>query len=453
VGHKARWEYFRAIYGRYRKAERDEKRAMLNEFCLNTGYHRKYAIRLLKGAAPGRQRVVAVRQGANRYSAESVSILAEVWEAAGYPWSVLLKALLPNWMPWIRKRFGMKAEIEEQLLQISARQIDRRLRDKKSEHRRRIYGRTKPGLLLKHQIPIKTDNWDVDRPGFMEIDLVSHSGNSADGEFAHTLNVTDIHTTWTESRAVLGKGQSGVKAALDQVESTLPFRLLGLDSDNGSEFINWHLKAWCEHRQIQMTRGRPYKKDDNAHVEQKNWTHVRKLMGWDRYDSQAAVEAMNDLYRNELRLWMNLFLPSVKLEKKIRVGSKLRRVYGPPQTPFQRVLNCSQADAGRVAELKRLRDSWNPFELARAIDRKLERIQALTNRRLSPRAVSRDEEIAKRAGTGCGKAAPGKTKNRFSPPLGNPAKPAGFPLSHSHGGDGLPVTFPMSRQASRKLHS
>jgi len=173
---------------------------------------------------------------------------------------VRLKALLPLWMPWIRKRFGVRPEIERQLLRISARQIDRRLRAKKAQHKRRMYGRTKPGLLLKHHIPVKTDSWDVDRPGFTEIDLVSHSGNSADGEFGHTLNVTDIHTSWTESRAVLGKGQTAVLAALNQVQNVLPFRLLGVDSDNGSEFINWHLQAWCERQGIQLTRGRPYKK-------------------------------------------------------------------------------------------------------------------------------------------------------------------------------------------------
>jgi hypothetical protein len=453
LGYKAKWEYFRAIYERYRTAGCQAKQAMLNEFCSNTGYHRKYAIRLLNGPPPGRQRRETVRQRRCRYGTQALSILAEVWEAAGYPWSVRLKALLPNWMPWIRRRYQLSPEIERQLLRISARQMDRRLCARKTEHKRRLYGRTKPGLLLKHQIPIQTDSGDVDRAGFTEVDLVSHSGNSADGEFAHTLNVTDIHTTWTESRAVLGKGQTGVKAALDEVQNALPFRLLGLDSDNGSEFINWHLKAWCDDQQIQLTRGRPYKKDDNAHVEQKNWTHVRKLLGWDRYDSLRAVEAMNDLYRHELRLWLNLFLPSVKLAKKLRVGSKLRRVYGPPQTPFERVWACSQADGGRVAELKRLRDGLDPFRLARAIDQKLERIYALTNRRLSPKPVREEEPIAKRRGKGCGKGAPRKTQNRFSPPLGNPAQNAGLPLSHSSGYDVSPVTFSMSRQPPQRVHS
>ena len=173
--------------------------------------------------------------------------------------SVRLKALLPAWMPWIRKRFKLSPEIEKQLLAISPRQMDRRLAAKKNQQRRRIYGRTKPGYLLKHHIPVKTDNWDVKSPGFTEVDLVSHSGNSAEGEFGYSLNVTDIQTTWTETRALLGKGQTAVQQALDEIQGMLPFQLLGLDSDNGSEFINWHLKAWCERKQIQLTRGRPYK--------------------------------------------------------------------------------------------------------------------------------------------------------------------------------------------------
>jgi len=287
-----------------------------------------------------------------------------------------MKALLPAWMLWIRKRFPVSAEVERQLLSISPRQMDRRLAAKKNQKRRRIYGRTKPGYLLKHHIPIQTDSWDVTTPGFTEIDLVSHSGNSAEGEFAHSLNITDIQTTWTESRAVLGKEQTAVQQALDEIAGMLPFRLLGLDSDNGSEFINWHLKAWCERQHIQLMRGRPYKKDDNAHIEQKNWTHVRKLLGWERYDTQNAVAAMNDLYRRELRLWLNLYLPSVKLVKKVRAGSKLRRVYDAPKTPFERVVATQQGDAKQLSILKEVQRSLDPIQLAKVIDRKLKRISS-----------------------------------------------------------------------------
>jgi len=229
LGHEAKWEYFRVMYGRYSKAKGTERSRLLDEFCVTAGYHRKYAIRLLNGVAPDKERV-----------------------------------------------------------------------------KRR---------------------------------------NSAHGEFAHSLNVTDIHTGWTESAALVGKSEVAVQAALEEIRGGLPFRLLGVDSDNGSEFINWHLKRWCDQEQIQLSRGRPYKKDDNAHIEQKNWTHVRKLLGWERCDSRAAVDAINAVYRQELRLWMNLYQPSVKLVKKVRVGSKLRRVYSPAQTPFERVLAWGQGTA------------------------------------------------------------------------------------------------------------
>ena len=242
MGHKAKWEYFRAVYERYRKAGREAKHLMLNEFCQNTRYNRKYAIRLLNGPPPGKQAEPRPRGRRPRYGRQVLSILTAIWEAAGYPWSVRLKALLPSWMPWIRKRYRMNLAMEKQLLGISARQIDRRLKAKKSERKRRMYGRTKPGSLLKHHIPVKTDSWDVTSPGFSEVDLVSHSGNSGEGEFAHSLNLTDIHSGWTESRALLGKSQVAVQQALDEIEGMLPFRLLGVDSDNGSEFINWHLK-------------------------------------------------------------------------------------------------------------------------------------------------------------------------------------------------------------------
>ncbi len=397
MGIKAKWEYFRVVYERYRKSERAGKKVMLDEFCRHTGYHRKYAIRLLNGAPPGKERGRARRARRVSYGYQALSILAAVWEAAGYPWSVRLKALLPDWLPWIRQHYRPSAAVEKQLLGISARQIDRRLRAKKQAQRRRIYGRTKPGCLLKHQIPVKTDSWDVKTPGFAEIDLVSHSGNSGAGDFAQSLNLTDIYTGWTETRALLGKSQVAVQQALEEIRSRLPFDLLGLDSDNGSEFINWHLRHWCEENQIQLTRGRPYKKDDNAHVEQKNWTHVRKLLGWDRYDSPTAVTAINDLYRQELRLWLNLYLPSVKLVKKVRVGSKVRRVYDAAQTPLQRVLASGQADAERVAELKKLRLSMDPFRLGQQIDEKLQRIYQMANRRLSPKPDQANGEARTRA--------------------------------------------------------
>ena len=385
MGGKSRWDYLKAIYSRYKKVSKPLRARILDEFCQVCGYNRKYAIRLLNGPAPQKPEVTKAKGRRPTYGAKVILSLTTIWEASGYPCSARLKALLPLWLPWAIKRLAITAQVQNQLLSISPATIDRRLKAKKRQLKKRLYGRTKPGTLLKHHIPIKTDSWDVKIPGFTETDLVSHSGNSEKGEFIHSLNVTDIHTTWVETRAVMGKGQAGVLDAMKQIEQALPFKLLGIDSDNGSEFINYHLKAFCDQKQIQFTRGRPYKKDDNAHIEQKNWTHVRKILGYLRYDSPQALDAINDLYHHELRVLQNLFLPSMKLSEKVRVGSKLRRRYDKPLTPFERLLACPQADPAKLQELKKLRKGTDPFALAKTIEQKLERIYQLANHRVSPR--------------------------------------------------------------------
>lgn len=382
MSRKSKWEYFKAIYSRYRQVSKATRQQILDEFCQVCAYNRKYAIRLLNGPPPHKPKQ-QVKVRTPLYGPQVISILAAIWQAAGYPWSVRLKALLPLWLPWARKRFHLNPTLERQLLAISPATMDRRLKTKKHRLKKNLYGRTKPGSLLKHHIPIKTNHWDVTTPGFTEVDLVSHSGSASEGEFLHSLNQIDIHTTWVETRAVLGKAQHRVKEAMDEMRLALPFKLLGIDSDNGSEFINDHLYRYCQGLGIQFTRGRAYKKDDNAHVEQKNWTHVRKLMGYVRYDSHQALEAMNDLYRNELKLFQNLFQPSVKLVKKIRIGSKLKRLYDKPKTPFQRVCEYPQADPDKVAPLKKLLESLDPFELSKTIDQKLERIYQMAHHRRS----------------------------------------------------------------------
>ena len=379
----ARREYVRTLRPRYTLAPRRAKPAILDEFCATTGYTRKYAISLLNCPPPPTAH--HRRRRAPVYSDEVVTILAAIWEAAGYPWSTRLQALLPLWLPWARRHFAIPPALERRLRTISPSTIDRRLQARKRQARRRLYGRTKPGTLLKHHIPIRTEHWNVTTPGFTEVDLVSHSGNWADGEFLQSLNLTDIHTGWVESRAVLGKAQRAIRAAVAELRAALPFPLRGLDSDNGSEFINTYLFHYCRGHHIHFTRGRPYKKDDNAHVEQKNWTHVRKLLGWDRYDSLEAQAAINDLYRHELRLMMNLFQPSVKLVRKTRVGARLRRQYDRPQTPLDRLLASGVGDPAQLRALQRLRARLDPFALAAAIDHKLQAIYRLANRRHSPR--------------------------------------------------------------------
>ena len=394
MSQKSKWEYLKAIHQRYHQVSKALRRLILNEFCQVCGYNRKYAIRLLNGPAP-QQPKPHQRKRKTIYGHQVISLLQAIWGAAGYPCSTRLKALLPLWLPWAKKRFHPSANVEGQILCMSPATIDRRLKAKKRLLKNRLYGRTKPGTLLKHHIPIKTDCWDVTTPGFTEVDLVSHSGNSAQGDFIHSLNTTDIHSTWVESRAVMGKGQTGVLLAMQEIEKALPFKLVGIDSDNGSEFINYHLKAFCDHKGVQFTRGRPYKKDDNAHIEQKNWTHVRKIFGYLRYDSQQALGAMNDLYRHELRLFQNLFLPSVKLLRKVRVGSKLKRLYDKPQTPLERVSACPKADPTKITQLKKLRDSTDPFELAKTIEQKLDRLYQTANHRVSPSTLETDSRTSK----------------------------------------------------------
>jgi hypothetical protein len=384
LGRQARWEYLCRIWPEYREAGREQRGRLLDEVCRVTGYHRKYAVRRLNGPPPESRPPRRRLRGAS-YGKAVDQALRLVWEAANYPWSVRLKALMPVWLPWLKKRLSISPRLESQLLRISPRQIDRRLKPYKVRAKRRLYGKTKPGTLLKHQIPIKAERWEVNQPGYTEIDLVSHSGDRADGEFIHTLTVTDIHTGWTESRAVMGKSQAHVVEALELIRRRLPFELRGIDSDNGSEFINHHLHGYCQLLGIEFTRGRPYKKDDNAHVEQKNWTHVRRLVGYLRYDSPRALAALNDLYDNELRHLQNLFLPSVKLMEKTRVGSRLRRCYDSPQMPLDRVLAGPGRKAARLSALHALRPRLDPFKVSHTVDRKLRAIHALSNARHNPR--------------------------------------------------------------------
>ncbi len=357
----------------YREAGREQRGRLLDEVCRVTGYHRKYAVRWLNGRPP-ESRPPRRRLRGPSYGKAVDQALRQVWEAADYPWSVRLKAQLPLWLPWLKKRLSISPRLENQLLHISPRQMDRRLRPYKVQAKRRLYGKIKPGTLLKHQIPIKAERWEVNQPGHTEIDLVSHSGGRADGEFIHTLTLTDIHTGWTQSRAVMGKSQVHVVEALERIRCRLPFPLRGIDSDNGSEFINHHLRG------IEFTRGRPYKKDDNAHVEQKDWTHVRRLVGYLRYDSPHALTALNDLYDNGLRQLQNLFLPSVKLMEKTRVGSRLRRRYDSPQTPLDRLLAGGGRKAARLSALRALRTRVDPFKLSAIVERRLRKIHSLRTR-------------------------------------------------------------------------
>ena len=391
-----RMKYCETVYERYHKASKESKARILDELCKVCRYNRKYAISKLNSMRERkRPKVHQKRKRKKLYGHEVLSIVEKVWKASNYPWSVRLKEILRLWMPWIRRRYRVTPQVEKKLLSISSSTIDRSLKQKKNKLKRRIYGRTKPGTLLRHKIPVKTEHWDVKSPGFEEADLVPHSGESGFGEFIYSLNLTDICTQWTETQAVMGKGQIGVLNAIEKISQRLPFKLLGIDSDNGSEFINNHLWNYCKRENIQFTRSRPYKKDDNAHIEQKNWTHIRKFMGWDRYDSLQALNAMNDLYEKELPLFMNLFQPSVKLVKTVRKGSRKIRLYDKPQTPLDRLLMTSCLSKSKREELLALRTKLDPFKLAEIINRKLEGIWDLAHYRYKPKDIKKSTQNLK----------------------------------------------------------
>jgi hypothetical protein len=428
MARRSKYEYLRVMQPRYQRAGQAEKTLMLDEFTQVCGYHRKYVLWLLNRPLSESPRPRRVARRSPRYSEPMIRVLAQVWEASGYLCSQRLQAALPQWLPWMRPRVSLTAEVERQLLAISPRQMDRRLQPRKRTLTRRLYGTTRPGSLLKHQIPIKTDHWDVDQPGYLEIDLVSHSGASASGEFLHTLDGVDIQTCWVERQAVRGKGHHGVVQAMTIMEQQLPFPLRGIDSDNGSEFINEHLWAFCQRPAgpaIQFTRSRPYKKDDNAHVEQKNWTHVRKLVGWDRYDSAEALQALNALYA-DLRLFQNLFQPSMKLLTKVRKGSRLIRRYDRPQTPFARVCACPEADPKKVSALRRVLAQTDPFALSQRIDQQLERLYRMARRSgPEPRAALSRPRRSPWHGWTFSRRAPRPAQASAQPPVKNPAHTVG----------------------------
>jgi hypothetical protein len=336
VRQQSKHELVTAVQARYARAGRVEKGRILDEFVAATGYHRKWAGGLLRHGPPptrsgrgGRPRV---------YSAVVIGALRTVWEASGELCGKRLAPFLDEFVPALEADgvLRLEAPVRAALLQVSAATIDRRLHPFRLQ--RHGLGTTKPGTLLKQQIPVHTYTpWAEQRPGFVEIDLVAHCGTSTAGHYLNTLTVTDVATAWTECIGVWGKGQAAVFRGLEQVRARLPFPLLGIDSDNGSEFLNAHLVRWCEAEQVTFTRSRPYWKNDQAHVEQKNWSVVRRLLGYDRYETEAQLAQLNRVYR-WLRLWTNHWQPVLKLIGKERAGAKVRKQYDPAQTPYRRVL-------------------------------------------------------------------------------------------------------------------
>jgi len=384
---KSREEYTALMARRYKKLQkRSSKNIILDEYCRITGYHRKHAIRKLNNfqfftkpqrKKPGRP---------SKYNKPEILLpLKTIWLQAHLPCSKNLKATIPLWLPHYAQTYTpLDLDVIKALRSISPAMIDRLLKPVRPKFKKRGLSCTKPGSLLRKKIPIKTDQWDEFNPGCIESDTVHHCGETTAGQYALTVNYTDIATQWTEQRAVWGKGESGVFEQTRDVENSLPFAIRGFDTDCGGEFINDHLYKYFTNRSknpVQFTRSRAYHSNDNAHVEQKNWTHVRQWLGYDRFDNSQIVVLLNDLYKNEWCLYHNFFIPSVKLIEKKRVGSKIIKRYDKPKTPFQRLL---EADTFYVSntkkrELQKLFDSINPFNLRNAMEKKIGRILKITS--------------------------------------------------------------------------
>jgi len=367
----AKKEYTEVVSPRYRSSRKYLKTVILDHYCDATKYHRKHAITKLNNCHKKRYKRKPGRP--SYYSQEPIIMpLRKIWKAAQMPCSKRLKAIIQEWLPFMDEE--VPVYVKRALLGISPATIDRVLRPYRTGRRRRMYCATKPGKIIKTKIPIKTDQWNENRPGFLEADTVVHCGGTLLGDFINTIDTVDIATGWSEQRAIWGKSKHHVVEQIKDIEQSLPFKLLGFDSDNGNEFLNKTLIKYFTRgpkNPVQFTRSRPYHKDDNAHIEQKNWTHVRQWFGYYRFDNPDILGLFNDLYKNEWRLYHNFFMPSMKLVAKDRVGSRIVKKHDKPQTPFRRLLTSRFVDAQMKMNLKHQYLALNPFFLRKEIDRKL----------------------------------------------------------------------------------
>jgi hypothetical protein len=364
-------ELLEAIRPRYLSASKTEKTRILDEFVATTGYHRKYAIRLLHHGPP--RRPAGRRRGRRTYTPEAIHALTQVWEVCDGICSRRLHPFLPEILEVLERHHELvlAPETKTLLLRMSRATMDRLLKPARARRPQRGLSTTKPGTLLKKAIPVRTfADWEDARPGFLELDLVAHCGDSTGGEFLYTLDTVDVASGWSECVAVPNRGQQAVFQAVQLIRTRLPFPLLGIDSDNDSAFINDHLYRYTQREGITFTRSRPYKKNDQAHIEQKNWSIVRRLIGYDRYDSAQAVGCFNALYE-ELRLYVNFFQPSLKLVEKHRVDNKVHKTYDPAKTPYQRLLQSPDVSEANKEALRQVYANLNPVALRRSIDARL----------------------------------------------------------------------------------
>jgi len=367
-------DYLLAIWERYQRAGRQFKSKILDEFCEVCGYARKYAIALLNRKPRARQKKPGPKR---KYDEAVLPPLKAIWLLSEQMCSKRLKAALPIWLPFYEQAHGeIPSTTREKLLQISPAAIDRLLRKIRARYpRRRLTGTRSGPEALKRRIPLRTDNWDIKKPGFIEADTVAHCGQSMAGEFIWSLTFTDIFSQWTENRAIWNKSAAEVVDRVKELEETLPFTLCGFDVDNGSEFLTWHLWRYFLQRPVpvDLRRSRPYKKNDQAHVEQKNDTHVRQLLGYERMAGAKLIPPIQELYRTWGQLH-NFFCPTLKLESKTRVGARTIRKYEKPKTPFQRLMASEDLTPPQKAALKTRFEKLNPLQLKTHLEDQLKAI-------------------------------------------------------------------------------
>lgn len=365
----ARRELLASIAPRYQVSGRKQKGIILREFVAATDYDVKYAIVLLNRVAPTVRCERSGRRRPAKYGADVVHPLVELWKFSGSQCGKLLASAIPHLIDRLVafNELTLCPSVDSKLRSISPATIDRLLKKVRRVGMRGI-STTCPGSLLKHQIPIRTfSDWSDVQPGFAEIDLVAHCADDGGGDFAYTLTLTDIAIGWVENVAIKNRSQIAVTDALVRIINRMPFALRAIDCDNGSEFINHHLAGFCEERKITFTRGRPYRKNDQCYVEQKNGHVVRRLIGYARYESAEAVDLLNRIYSNH-RLLVNFFQPCRKLTSKVRTGAKVKKDYDLAQTPYARLIASKTLSEGKAAELTSYYLNINPAQIWRRIE-------------------------------------------------------------------------------------
>ncbi len=382
MSQQTKTEVMAKLRRRYASAGAEHKVKLLDQAQELMGYHRKSAIRAMRAPSVALGPRIITGRPLEYEPGLLLPFLRPIWLATDFACGRRLVAMLPEWIPaYEQHERSLPGAVREKLLSASPRTLDRLLEPLRLQGAGRC--RTRPGTLLRHQIPIRGSVWDDQNPGWMEVDTVALCGGSASGEYVWMVDGVDYATTWVEARAMWGRGQEGTVAALQDVEASLPFALLGMDSDNGGEFINYHVLSWLQQRArpVFMTRSRPYKKDDNAHVEQKNWTHIRQWFGYERHDNPAVVELINQLTKGPYGRLLNFFHASLKLESKEKKDGRMRRIYGDAQTPLARVLASPQVSQETKAGLQAEKGRLNPFALKEEVARGMKAIAAIRRER------------------------------------------------------------------------